>query len=261
MEPLFFLRDEPDFSLDVLSKDASALRKADTSDLFSTMGRWGLNSTDALTYFCLAALVLTGGCEQNRQLVERWRSTKTRNITATNVTVTTMLTQCVSRSKGTNVDLKTIEKALSASMSQLKKELGFPDKSPCRWAYTLDDALLCELEACCMGCRDYFEQCRTRFGSVICEELLVGIAHELDERFPEQAKGLVDFIKKTKHQNHLAALRLLTEGDVNYVCMANLVGHTLTLEDWKFLRLLEQANTAHRLGLIVRGRYGQPETP
>jgi hypothetical protein len=115
-------------------------------------------------------------------------------------------------------------------------------------------------------CRNELEKYVVRIGSsLLYPKEFNSLITFLKQNFPEEAKGVLSVIKKTKTREHLAALSLATEGSSEeeiFVSIVNTHGQDLTIEAWKFCALFEDHAHPHRLGTLGRKKdYREPNDP
>lgn len=108
-------------------------------------------------------------------------------------------------------------------------------------------------------CRKIIEKTRTQYGEFLVEkqkdELLKMLKAEEELEANEEIKAAIqDVIKKikaSKTREHLSAISLSSAGEeltTLYVGLANPAGDALTVEGWKFVKLIEEQDTYQLIG-------------
>lgn len=109
------------------------------------------------------------------------------------------------------------------------------------------------------NCRQMIEQMRTRYGEFIPEkikeELVISLKGEEQSEVDTEIKAAIEeVIKKinaSKTREHLSAISLGTAGGeltTIYVGLANPAGDDLTVEGWKFVKLIQERDTYQLIG-------------
>ena len=207
--------------------------------------------------FLGAAVIVLRGDKVQRRTIRRRAVTRSRNIQHDPDIAMRYL------SRGQEMDNKRLIEILAKTLSEIRLELGLPDDNPVAYSYEINDRVLAN---------DMSEVCRNeldRFvvasgNGLIYPRDLERLQKLLEDRFPNESHNVLNFIKATKNREHLAALSLSTndsKGEI-FVSMANTRGHSLTIEGWKFCKLIEERKIPQLLGTLGHRRdYREPGDP
>lgn len=107
-------------------------------------------------------------------------------------------------------------------------------------------------------CRQLIEQTRALYGDSITKSVQKGLINALETQISEgndennaAIDEVIKKIRKSKTRDHLSAISLSTAGGeltTIYVGLANPAGDTLTVEGWKFVKILEEPDTYQLIG-------------
>lgn len=201
--------------------------------------------------FLLACLLVMAGDENQRRIQERVTASRTRNIPFNIQTTKELLKKAMSKNKEhKNVSPKELESLIQATFAPIKEQLGFPAKDPaeCSYKVTGEVAAAATSEACIQ----YLERLKPRAAIFPGEFEL--ICQTLEKEHAADAKNVITAIKKTKAREHISALSLSTEGEMDFITIANVNRQHIKMECWRFIKLIERAGEPLRLHVFEKTR-------
>jgi hypothetical protein len=80
------------------------------------------------------------------------------------------------------------------------------------------------------------------------------ICQTLKTEHAADAEKVIAAMKKTKSREHIAAVSLSTEGEQDFITIANMNRQLLKMESWRFIKLIEQPGEVLRLHVFEKTR-------
>lgn len=199
--------------------------------------------------FLLACISVMAGDEDQRRIQERVTASRTRNIPFNIQTTKEFLKKAMSiKKEHKKVSPKEIDDLLQATFAPIKQQLGFPAKDPAECSYKVTGEVVAA--ATSEACIQYLEQQKPRVAIFPCEFEL--ICQTLEKEHATDAEKVIAAIKTTKSREHIAALSLSTEGEIDFITIANVNRQFLKMESWRFIKLIEQAGEPLRLHVFEK---------
>lgn len=143
---------------------------------------------------------------------------------------------------------------LRLALVPVRKALGFPETNPVAYSYQITPEVLAA--ASDPRCEQALERISAQTDGLLFPDDLAYAKKTIKSLLPkEDAAQVVSAIVKTKSREHLSAISLTTAKSVDgelYVSLANPLGDALTLEAWKFVKLLEEREKPHLLATLSK---------
>jgi hypothetical protein len=201
--------------------------------------------------FPLACLVIMAGDADQRNLLQRITSPRTRNIPFKIKTVKEYLKKYM---KLTN---KQFDEAAQEAFCLIKKRLGFPEKDPLACSYKVTEEVIAAAKS--EPCIQFLESQQPR-PAIFPREFEL-LSRKLNEEYSTDAKDVIAALKDTKSREHIAAMSISTEEGQSYLSIANVDKQHLRLESWKWLKLVELAGQPLTLHVYEKKRRDAPTHP
>lgn len=215
--------------------------------------------------FFLAALALSSGEAHQRRGIARITARGTRNILLRPRTVADYIEETkdpkdarAKREKRrydpghVNMDHLRITQLIKELLPPLKKELRLPEENPAESTYTITERVIDA--AVSDECKGYLREIKV--GRLLTQHMYDKLKQRLQEKFPADLADVVAAIDKTASRDHLSAVSLTSVGAQLMVGIVNIRGDMVTMEDWKFLQLIEGHGEFLSLGTLdARGGW------
>lgn len=198
--------------------------------------------------FYLSCIILTSAEYTHKRLIRRIVQPNTRNIKSRTVTTSMYLQNAMKSLKEypNNKDSKMMDEIhipkpkelqhlLEKTFKGLRNELGYSENIIHDYTYLITTEV--KAAANDEDCLKYLKQRGTdRYLSFSEFEK---ICQTLKEKYPNDAKEVINVLKKTKNRDHLAVLSISIESETIYISMVNEQKKHLRLEGEKFIQLIE----------------------
>lgn len=216
--------------------------------------------------YLLSFLVLLAAEVEQRQMIKKMASAKLRGIRLGVSTVSIYLWDSLEpgwRKKKKWKGEEKVEKEeefnriVTEALGPIKEQLGMAAANPVALAYPVRDNVLAR--ASTPDCELYLRTLAVD-GPVYSYQL-VRVCQEIREKYPTDAKAVIQALEDNKTREHLSALSLATKGRDSNVTMVNPSGRILTMQARKFEALIEHSGESKLLGVIGTKNYDLASTP
>lgn len=222
---------------------------------------------DGSEYHCLLSfLVLLAAELEQRQMINKMGNTKLRGIRLGVSTVPMYLRDTLEPGWRKNKKWKGEEKVekeedfdkiVAEALGPIKEQLGMDAANPVAMAYPVSDSVLARTST--PDCELYLKTLAVD-GPVYSWQY-DRVCQYLREKYPTEAKAVIQAFEDGKTRGHLSALSLTAKGRESTVTMVNPDGRILTMHARKFEALIEHAGESKLLGVIGTKSYDFASTP
>lgn len=143
--------------------------------------------------------------------------------------------------------IKELESIIDKSLTEIRQKLGFPEVPPLESTYKITPEIVGKINN--PKCVNYLNKLDEI--DYIFPDILEVICKDLEKDFPNEAEKVISELKETKSRDHLAVFSISTENDQIYISIVNEKGQHVKMEDWNFIRLVENTDVAFRLHEFV----------
>lgn len=213
----------------------------------------------------LSFLVLLAAELEQRQMIKKMANTKLRGIRLGVRTVSMYLRDSLEpgwRKKKWEGEERMekdedFDKIVAEVLGPIKERLGMAAANPVVLAYPVSDSVLARTST--PDCELYLKTLAVD-GPVYSWQY-DRVCQELREKYPTEAKAVIQALAKSKTREHLSAMSLTAKGRESTVTMVNPGGRILTMQARKFEALIEHAGESKLLGVIGAKNYNLASTP
>ena len=136
------------------------------------------------------------------------------------------------------ISIKELREVIDRSFVDVRKMLEFPAQHPRENCYYITPEVIGS--ATSNTCQLYLEQLRPR--RYIFQDAFDDICTALNTSHKDDSKSVISALKKTKSRSHLALFSISIENSQTYISIVNEEGNKLKMEDWNYIRLIENPN-------------------
>jgi len=216
--------------------------------------------------YLLSILVLLAAELEQRQMINKMANTKLRGIRLGVRTVSMYLRDTLEPGWCKNKKWKgeekmekdeDLDKIVTEALGPIKEQLGMDAANPVALSYPVSDSVLARTST--PDCELYLKTLAVD-GPVYSWQY-DRVCQELREKYPTEAKGVIQALVKNKTREHLSAMSLTAKGRESTVTMVNPGGRILTMQARKFEVLIEYGGESKLLGVIGAKNYDFASTP
>jgi hypothetical protein len=206
--------------------------------------------------FFFASLILFAGEDSQQRTFVRRSGRRHRNIKGNFKTCYVLLRELWMQHQP-STDSSMINTLLKSAMDPVRKGLALPDINPVEYSYAITPEVLATVND--PRCEKELERIASASGGLLYPQDLDHVKNELVKLLGEdKARKVIQVLRATETREHLSALSITATREAAgelYVSLANPAGEALTLEGWKFVKLIEKRDTPHRLATLSQLRY------
>ncbi len=260
----YIIRDDNETFRLNLVETASGLEKPDwkplsTWAMSAALGDKTLSSANRSIF--LAALALSSGEAHQRRGQQRITTSGTRNIVLRPRTVAEYIEE-TKDPKGArdkrekrkqdpghiNMEFFRITQLISSLLPPIKMHLNLPEKNPSEYTYTITEKVIEAVTS--EECKSYLR--KIKVGRLLTLYMYEKVKKRVQTEYPDDFDSLVKVIDKTASRDHLAAVSLANQENQLLVSIVNVQGDMVTMEEWKFLKLVKEHGEFLSLGELDR---------
>lgn len=229
-------------------------------------GMYDESQTLEYRQFFLAGAALTRAEAVQRRFLERITARGTRNIRLNLFVVAEYIEETIApgearsrrleRKKGViDMEFMKIIELFREVIPPIKIAMRFPELNPAAFTYTLTEEVIESVPD--PACQSYLR--KVKVGRLLTENQLGKLKDRLFEDFPDFMPQVIGDINLTASREHLSALSLGSKDGHSIVSIVNVQGQIVTMEDWKFLKLIGEHGKVYSLGQLDRRGGWLPE--